>query len=53
MNTDDLLKNIEELRQEMIQLGLASSFLDERVIQLSDQLDQLLIKYQYMISSAK
>ncbi|HEY4554072.1 MAG TPA: aspartyl-phosphate phosphatase Spo0E family protein [Bacillaceae bacterium] len=37
---------IEESRREMIELGLASSFVDERVVRISDRLDKLLNKYQ-------
>lgn len=40
-----LLKKIEERRKEMVELGLSKSFVDERVVRLSDQLDQLLNRY--------
>lgn len=40
-----LLKKIEERRKEMVELGLSRSFADERVVRLSDQLDQLLNRY--------
>ncbi|RWR13989.1 aspartyl-phosphate phosphatase Spo0E family protein [Siminovitchia fortis] len=40
-----LLRKIEERRKEMVELGLSRSFVDERVVYLSDQLDQLLNKY--------
>ncbi len=43
-----LLKKIEERRKEMVELGLSLSFADERVIYLSDQLDQLLNKYHFI-----
>lgn len=45
-NTEELLYKIEESRREMIELGLASSFVDERVVRISDRLDKLLNKYQ-------
>lgn len=41
-----LLEKIEERREEMVSLGLSRSFADERVVRLSDQLDQLLNRYQ-------
>ncbi|MFK4996632.1 Spo0E family sporulation regulatory protein-aspartic acid phosphatase [Bacillus sp. N9] len=34
----------------MIELGLSSSFIDERVINISNQLDKLLYKYQMIIT---
>ncbi|MBD8005744.1 aspartyl-phosphate phosphatase Spo0E family protein [Bacillus norwichensis] len=40
-----LLKKIEERRKELVKLGLSRSFADERVLRLSDQLDQLLNRY--------
>ncbi|GIN20623.1 MAG TPA: Spo0E family sporulation regulatory protein-aspartic acid phosphatase [Bacillus bacterium] len=43
-----LLKKIEERRKEMVELGLSLSFADERVIYLSDQLDQLLNRYHFI-----
>ena len=48
MQTDDLLLKIEENRQRMVELGLAFSFIDERVVRISDQLDKLLNKYHAM-----
>lgn len=41
-----LLKKIEQRRKEMMELGKTRSFVDERVVQISYQLDQLLNKYQ-------
>ena len=41
-----LLKKIEQRRNEMMELGKTRSFVDERVVQISYQLDQLLNKYQ-------
>lgn len=43
-----LLKEIEERRKEMVELGLSRSFADEHVVRLSDQLDQLLNRYHYI-----
>ncbi|MBS4210013.1 aspartyl-phosphate phosphatase Spo0E family protein [Bacillus sp. FJAT-50079] len=50
MTADDLLIKIEENRKNMIELGLSSSFIDERVINISNQLDKLLYKYQTIIT---
>lgn len=46
MKMEELLIKIEDVRRNMIELGLASSFIDERVVRMSDQLDMLLYKYQ-------
>lgn len=46
MNTDELLQSIEVHRSQMVKLGMATSFSDEHVVQISNQLDQLLYKYQ-------
>jgi len=43
-----LLKKIEQRRKEMMELGRSRSFVDERVVQISDQLDQLLNKYHIL-----
>lgn len=43
-----LLKKIEQRREEMVELGLHYSFADERVVKVSDQLDQLLNKYYHL-----
>ncbi|MFD1708854.1 Spo0E family sporulation regulatory protein-aspartic acid phosphatase [Siminovitchia sediminis] len=45
---EKLLAQIEKQRKEMVELGLARSFADERVVKLSDQLDQLLNQYQFI-----
>jgi hypothetical protein len=45
---NELLYQIEECRSQMIVLALQSSFENEKVIQLSTKLDQLLNKYQYV-----
>jgi len=44
-----LLKKIEQRRKEMMELGKTRSFVDERVVQISYQLDQLLNKYQVIV----
>ncbi|MBS4179102.1 aspartyl-phosphate phosphatase Spo0E family protein [Lederbergia citrea] len=46
MHASDLLVKIEEKRRIMVELGLAFSFIDERVVRISDQLDKLLNQYQ-------
>jgi len=46
LNPEELLVKIESHRSKMVELGLASSFLDERVVQISYELDILLNKYQ-------
>ncbi len=50
MNTDPdtLLQKIEKVRKEMVELASSSSFVDERVVRMSDQLDKLLIRYQLL-----
>ncbi|WP_084781921.1 aspartyl-phosphate phosphatase Spo0E family protein [Bacillus niameyensis] len=53
MNTNELLQSIEEYRSQMVKLGMASSFSDEQVVQISDQLDQLLYKYQATVFHSK
>ena len=45
MNAKDLLVKIEDNRRKMVELGLSSSFLDERVVKMSYELDRLLNKY--------
>ncbi|MCR2823755.1 aspartyl-phosphate phosphatase Spo0E family protein [Lederbergia panacisoli] len=45
MNAEDLLVKIESNRRKMVELGLSSSFLDERVVKMSYELDKLLNKY--------
>lgn len=52
MSKEEVLQSIENLRAQMVELGLASSFVDVRVVKLSDQLDQLLNKYQNMITKS-
>jgi hypothetical protein len=47
---NELLYQIEECRSQMIALALQSSFENEKVIQLSTKLDQLLNQYQYIIT---
>ncbi|MBS4201644.1 aspartyl-phosphate phosphatase Spo0E family protein [Bacillus sp. FJAT-49732] len=49
MDTEDLLVKIESHRSKMVKLGLSSSFLDERVVKLSYELDKLLNKYQAVV----
>ncbi|MBW8350858.1 aspartyl-phosphate phosphatase Spo0E family protein [Bacillus sp. IITD106] len=51
MEAEDLLVKIESYRSKMVQLGLTSSFLDERVVNLSYELDKLLNKYQAVVCS--
>lgn len=46
MSKEDLLNKIEKKRKEMVELGLTSSFIDERVVKISDHLDKLLNMYQ-------
>jgi stage 0 sporulation regulatory protein len=41
----ELMQRIEERRHAMIQLALTSSFIDERVVKLSDDLDRLIHTY--------
>ena len=53
MYADELLKKIKALREKMITIGMSTSFNDERVIQLSEQLDKLIVKYQRMLLSTK
>lgn len=48
MCKEELLLKIEELRNKMVTTGMSSSFKDKKVIHLSEQLDKLLIKYQYL-----
>jgi stage 0 sporulation regulatory protein len=50
MTSEDLLTVIEEKRKSMIELGLAFSFADERVVRISDHLDKLLNRYQKLVS---
>ncbi|MCJ7840006.1 aspartyl-phosphate phosphatase Spo0E family protein [Lederbergia sp. NSJ-179] len=50
-NKSDLLNKIEDYRQQMIELSLSSSFMDERVIHISDQLDKLLNKYHALTTN--
>ncbi|MBS4220129.1 aspartyl-phosphate phosphatase Spo0E family protein [Bacillus sp. FJAT-49711] len=45
LNAKDLLVKIEDNRRKMVELGLSSSFLDERVVKMSYELDKLLNKY--------
>jgi hypothetical protein len=42
LEVKNILEKIEQRRKEMIELGLARSFADKRVLELSDQLDKLL-----------
>ncbi|CAM4110163.1 aspartyl-phosphate phosphatase Spo0E family protein [Lederbergia lenta] len=53
MSKEDLLLKIEKNRQEMVELGLAFSFIDERVIRISDHLDKLLNMYQALTIDIK
>ncbi|MEK3889057.1 aspartyl-phosphate phosphatase Spo0E family protein [Bacillus sp. FSL K6-3431] len=46
MGKSELLMIIEENRRKMVELGLATSFIDERVVRISDHLDKLLNIYQ-------
>ncbi|PLS15805.1 hypothetical protein CVD28_20020 [Bacillus sp. M6-12] len=41
----ELLKNIEECREEMIVLATHSSMVDDRVVEASSKLDYLLNEY--------
>lgn len=41
-----LLKKIEIYRNQMVRLGVSSSFSDRKVIQISKELDKLLYRYQ-------
>lgn len=45
---ENILKQIEQKRIEMIELGLAQSFVDESVVQLSTHLDKLLNQYELL-----
>lgn len=45
LNLQELVKNIEDSRQEMIQVAVDSSFVDQRVVRLSGRLDRLLNQY--------
>lgn len=45
---ENVLKQIEQKRMEMIELGLAQSFTDESVLQLSIHLDKLLNHYEFL-----
>lgn len=51
MCKEELLIKIEELRNKMVTVGMSSSFKDEKVIRLSEQLDRLLIRYQHLYES--
>lgn len=42
MHNEDLLKNIEKLRNKMIAVGLSKGFTSEEVLKLSQKLDNLL-----------
>jgi hypothetical protein len=48
MNLNILLKEIERCRAEMIQLALHKSLSDEKVIEVSKKLDNLLNQYDKM-----
>ncbi|RIW27612.1 aspartyl-phosphate phosphatase Spo0E family protein [Bacillus salacetis] len=47
MGRAELLKQIEEHRSRMVQLALQSSFANERVVQISCELDNLLNTFQH------
>lgn len=49
IEVENMIKKIEEKRIEMIELGLAHSFVDEGVVQLSSQLDKLLNEYEFLL----
>ncbi|MBS4196590.1 Spo0E family sporulation regulatory protein-aspartic acid phosphatase [Lederbergia citri] len=52
LEAEDLLVKIESHRTKMVELGLSSSFLDERVVKLSYELDKLLNKYHAVVCSS-
>ncbi|WP_339165218.1 aspartyl-phosphate phosphatase Spo0E family protein [Siminovitchia sp. FSL W7-1587] len=53
IEVENMIKKIEEKRIEMIQLGLARSFVDEGVLQLSSQLDKLLNEYEFLLKNKR
>ncbi|MBB2481325.1 MULTISPECIES: aspartyl-phosphate phosphatase Spo0E family protein [Heyndrickxia] len=53
MKMQKIISNIEEKRKEMIELALKSSFNNEKVIEASDKLDQLLNQYEVLKRSMK
>ncbi|MBS4174789.1 aspartyl-phosphate phosphatase Spo0E family protein [Bacillus sp. FJAT-49736] len=53
MKMQEIITNIEEKRKEMIELALKSSINNEKVIEASDNLDQLLNQYESIKKSIK
>jgi len=53
MKMQEIIANIEEKRKEMIEIALKSSFNNEKVIQASDKLDQLLNQFEALKNSTK
>lgn len=53
MKMQEMIANIEEKRKEMIELALRSSFNNEKVVQASDRLDQLLNQYEVLKRNMK
>lgn len=44
----DLRELIEEVREELIQLGMSRPFTDPEVVRMSQRLDRLLNEYDYL-----
>ncbi|AHF06777.1 aspartyl-phosphate phosphatase Spo0E family protein [Desulfitobacterium metallireducens] len=44
----DLCRLIEEVREELIQLGANKPFTDPEVVKISQELDQLLNEYEFL-----
>ncbi|UII56118.1 aspartyl-phosphate phosphatase Spo0E family protein [Cytobacillus spongiae] len=53
MCVQDLLKNIEDCRREMVDLAEAYSLSNTQVVEVSTRLDHLLNKYHGMIQNKK
>lgn len=53
ISKQELLTKIESRRKELIELGLINGFKDQRIIMLSQELDQLIYKYQELNTFTK
>lgn len=49
----ELLVNIDAKREEMIENAMAGDYMDEKTITCSQELDQLLYKYQQILFEEK
>ncbi|MFD4931920.1 aspartyl-phosphate phosphatase Spo0E family protein [Peribacillus butanolivorans] len=53
MLKSELLVNIDAKREEMIENAMAGDYMDEKTITCSQELDQLLYKYQQILFEEK